>query len=300
MRRRTALSIGATTATAWSVGLAGCLGILEDDATNDEGSNGGYGFGDLAPWLAAPDAFDPDSVFLTAVAPSALEADADALPSGFESSVEDPLADRPVGSPSAVDFVLRSRFGPRAWVTVAGGAFDTDAVATALADAEFRQVESDVGLECYANRGTAWGIDAETLVGTSWAHDPIVGLERAVGANAGNVRRLTDERDPLDRIATSQPAGEVLFVEHAGSSSSPVMPANRDDAVLAAGESFDVRGDETTITTTLVFASADQATEASLREYVADSEGIDPEEAAYRLDGDVGEIDVTRPTSDLA
>ena len=134
MRRRTALSIGATMATAGTIGLAGCLGILEDDSTNDGGSSDGYGFGDLAPWLAAPDAFDPDSVFLTAVAPSSLEADADALPSGFASSVEDPLADRPVGSPpqSDVDFVLRSRFGPRAWVEVAGGDFDTDAAATAL------------------------------------------------------------------------------------------------------------------------------------------------------------------------
>lgn len=111
--------------------------------------------------------------------------------------------------------------------------------------------------------------------------------------------RLVEERGPLDRIATAQPAEERLFVEQTAGESDHVMTANEYESVRAVGESFAIESEETTITPTIVFASSDEASETFLREYVADADGADPNGTTDELDGVLGTITASRPTSDL-
>src|SRR6056297_232052 len=139
MNRRSALTVASSAGVA---GLAGCLGLLEDgDSTADDGSDDertGYDFGDVAPWFAAPEAFDPGRFFLTAQAPTLLAAD-DEAPSEIVGDFADPFADAAIQAPaqSDVDYLVTGGFGPRARELVASGSFDVATVAESLSDAGF-------------------------------------------------------------------------------------------------------------------------------------------------------------------
>src|SRR6056297_2683930 len=137
MNRRSVLTLASAASVA---GLAGCLSMLEDDddrtddASDDERT--GYGFGDVAPWFATPEAFDPGRFFLTAQAPASLAAE-DGNTSAIVGDFADPFDDTSVEAPtrSDVDYLVTGGFGPRARVLVASGSFDAGAVTESLTDA---------------------------------------------------------------------------------------------------------------------------------------------------------------------
>lgn len=303
MRRRTALSLGATMATTGTIGLAGCLGVLEDDDSTSDG----YAFGDLAPRLPAAETFDPGSIFVTGAAPNSFPAD-DSAQETVTSVIGDAFTNRPLDTPAPedTDFVLAARYWPAAaasrrngYLATFDGEFDVETTIDSLEASGFEHRNATDGYELYVDGENAWAVGGETIVAARWPSGSVEGLRRTIGATSGDVARLVDEHGPLDRIATAQPAGEWLFVEQASATSNHVMPANEDESVRAVGESFAVESEETTITTAIVFSSTDVASEAFLREYVDDADGGDPDSATYELDGVLGKITASRPTSEL-
>ncbi|ELZ12217.1 hypothetical protein C479_05398 [Halovivax asiaticus JCM 14624] len=310
MNRRSVLALGGVACLG---GLAGCLSSLGlDDESNDDGTDetddgptDGYGLDEFGRWIPVPDALDANPVTVTGMAPAALAATVGETPQGFGPGSQ--IADQPIELPSAadIDYLVGTRFGANETQTVHSGGLvairgDLDAE-TAAADLEAGGFEHDSsvgGYECYTDGGFAWGLGSEAFVAASFPEEPMEGLRQIIAADAGDEPRVVEERERFRTLQAAQPAGEIVFAEHATGSVTPVLAGTRSDAVVAAGESFDVHADETTITTTLVFTSTDAATESHLEAYVADS-NADPENATYRLDGDVGEIEVTRPTDEL-
>ncbi|WP_247731227.1 hypothetical protein [Halovivax limisalsi] len=317
MDRRSLLARGTTAAVA---SVAGCLGVFDGENEQNDGggeSNGGsgpndadrseagqYGLGDFGRWIPTAAGSEANPVTVIGMAPASLSA-VDDTP--LELGPGKRISDQPIAFPPAedIDFVASASFGLNRPPTDAAGAtlvlhgtLDPDAAA---ADLEAEGYERDTSVrefECYTDGRSAWGLGSETFVAARGPDSSVERLERSLAASVGDDSRLVEERDRFQRLATAQPAGDVVFAEHATGSVKPVLAPTAVDEVVAAGESFDVGAEETTITTTLVFSGAEAATEARLEGYVTDS-GADPASVTTRLDGDVGEIELTRPTDEL-
>ena len=340
MRRRRFLKTGGTAGFVGTLALAGCQG--NGDGTDDEADNGttdagdgtgdGSGGGTAAPyakWVyesAYEGAEDPGINAISLRYQTLSESSSDDGDGGESETPDDPLigvtASYLIGAALAIGFGVGAapigdageEGGPTEIATVASGgtilegAYDPDAIGTAIEEADGSTVGTDGDYTLYETTGLATqtiAVSEDAIIGASEGNsvsDPETRVGEIIDTQTGDVTPYAEQDDDFAALASALPErdlmgiqylpdGNVFEVEDSGEGSEGDSEfAGPSDLGLsgtargiALSTSIDSEAQSLTTSMAIKYASADEADDRATVESALGTEATD---RSVTVDGD--------------
>lgn len=288
------LKSGAGVAAAGIVGLAGCAdlrGGVDDGDGGDEGATddpsetanyelAGTSLEAVGEWLLPPETLDVDPYGVEVVTPARLEPARDHLERGFAEQLDYSAYLVSGGEWGDVAVLGFATYGyGEGEVLLARGSLDVDRI-RGIAESDGMDPADDYGgYEVYVDDRGAVCFDETTYLMT-FRDAPREAIEGAVDAATGRGRRYADEHDWFARLVDAVPDGDLVVVDERASA----LERHDVEGASARAETYDVGGEETVATETVLFEDEADATTTAGQAY-RDSRSDRPEDATVAVDG---------------